>query len=76
MEPVLTSENPKMVAGSEFLYGALKRQNITASTVSSIIDAIEQCNTLLASQANMGLRRKKSCTTKDLRNFENTFLLP
>ena len=64
MEPVLTSENPKMVAGSEFLYDALKRQNITASTVGSIIDAIEQCNTLLASQANMGLRRKNFALPK------------
>ena len=58
MEPVLSSENPKMVANSEFLFNALSKHNIDASSVKSIIDAIDQCNALLASQTNIGLRRK------------------
>ena len=58
MQPVLTPENPKKVADSEFLYDALMKQNINASSFRSIIDAIEQCNTLLASQANLGFKRK------------------
>ena len=58
MEPDLTPQNPKMVAGAEFLYNALKKQSIDASSVNSIIEAIDQCNTLLASQPNMGFKRK------------------
>ena len=62
--PALSPENPKMVANSEFLFNALSNHNIDASSVNSIIDAIDQCNTVLASQTNIGLRRKNLALPK------------
>lgn len=73
MEPELTQKNPKKVAKAEFLFDALNKQSIDASNVNSIIDAIDQCNTLLASQANIGAKRKQFALPKMSEVFKTLF---
>lgn len=64
MEPNLTPENSKKVADPQFLFDELKKENIDASSVNAIVDAIDQCNTMLASQATVGIKRKNFALAK------------